>query len=139
MAPGAVAHLKVFRNGQDQDMAVTLGEYPAEVSGAQGSESGSTGESAGLAGVQVQNLTPGIASQLNVPANTSGVVITQVAPSSPAASAGLQQGDIIQEVNHKPIHNVGEYEHAMSGSGNQPVLLLVNRGGTTLFVVISPQ
>jgi len=139
MAPGAVAHLKVFRNGQDQDIAVTLGEYPAEVSGAQGSESGSTGESAGLAGVQVQNLTPGIASQLNVPANTSGVVITQVAPSSPAASAGLQQGDIIQEVNHKPIHNVGEYEHAMSGSGNQPVLLLVNRGGTTLFVVISPQ
>ena len=139
MAPGSVAHLKVFRNGQEREIAVTLGEFPAEGSAGGSAESGSGGESAGLQGVQVQNLTPSIASQLNVPTTTTGVVISQVDPSSSAAAAGLQQGDIIQEVNHKPVHNVAEYEHALSGTGNQSVLLLVNRGGNTLFVVISPQ
>ena len=139
LAPGAVAHLKVFRDGKDLEVSVTLGEYPAEGPAGAGAESGGGSQSAGLQGVQVQNLTPSIARQLNVPATTTGVVITQVEPSSPAASAGLRQGDIIQEVNHKPVHNVAEYSSAMAASSKQPVLLLINRGGSTLFVVISPE
>jgi len=139
MAPGTTVHFKVFRNGKDLDTAVVLGEFPPEGAAGKGSESGGIGQSAGLAGVQVQNLTPSIASQLNLPTDTTGVVITQVDPSSAAAAAGLQQGDIIQEVNHKPVHNITEYDGALSASTKQPVLLLVNRAGTTLFVVITPQ
>ena len=68
-----------------------------------------------------------------------GVVVSQVDPNSDAAAAGLEQGDVIQEVNRRLVHNVAEYQEAAAGVGNQPVLLLVNRGGTTHYVVIQPQ
>lgn len=137
MAPGATVHLTISRNGQTRDVAVTLGEYPEENTTAQ--EHGGSGTSAALAGVQVQNLTPTIARELKIPSTTRGVVITEVDPSSPAAAAGIQQGDIIQDVNRQPVHNVTEYEQALKGTGKQSVLLLVNRGGTTYFVVVQPQ
>ncbi len=54
---------------------------------------------------------------------------------SPAA-ADLQRGDVIQEVNHKPISNVQQYKQALAAAGDQPVLLLVDRGGVTQYVVV---
>ncbi|HEV2392093.1 MAG TPA: PDZ domain-containing protein, partial [Verrucomicrobiae bacterium] len=89
----------------------------------------------GLQGVQVQNLTPDIAQQLQLAPGTKGVVVTAVDPSSPADSE-LNRGDVIQEVNHKPIADVEQYRQAIASAGNQPVLLLVNRGGATQYVVI---
>jgi serine protease Do len=137
MAPGSVAHLKVFRNGQAKDMEVTLGEYPEKGGGA---TTRSGGEApANLKGVKVQNLTADIAKQLGLPSSTTGVVVNQVDPLSPAAAAGIQQGDVIQEVNRKPVRNVEQYDQALAGTANQSVLLLVNRGGTTHFVVVQPQ
>jgi serine protease Do len=134
LSPGAVAHLKVFRNGQMHDVDVTLEQLPEQAQAGPGNAPGSVS----LAGVQVENLTPGLAQQLGLPATTAGVVVAMVDPSSPAASA-LQQGDVIQEVNRKPVHNVQEYQQALSSIQNQPVVLLVNHGGTTHYVVIQPQ
>ena len=135
MAPGAVVKLTVWRDGKSQDVNVTLGELPETA------EKGTPGESnaSSLEGVEVQNLTPDIAQQLNLPSATHGVVVTSVDPSSAAASAGLQRGMVIQEVNHKPIGNVTEYNQALAGAHGQSVLLLVNQGGVTQFVVIEPQ
>jgi serine protease Do len=65
--------------------------------------------------------------------------VTNVDPGSSAAEAGIQQGDVIQEVNHKPVHSTGDFESAVAGMANQPVLLLVNRNGTTHYVVVAPQ
>jgi serine protease Do len=139
MAPGTVVHLQVFRNGQEKTMDVTLGEYP-EKGAAKSTPGGEEQpEAAALKGVQVQNLTPDVARQLNLPPSTTGVIVSQVDPNSAAAEAGLQRGDIIQEVNRKPVHNMDEYRAALSGLANQPVLLLVNHGGTTLYVVIPGQ
>jgi serine protease Do len=134
MVPGSVAHLQIFRNGQQKDVDVTLGEYP-EKGAAQATPSGAP-TPATLKGVQVQNLTPEIARQMNLPPSTTGVVVSEVDPSSYAAEAGLQRGDVIQEVNRKPVHNLNEYHEALAGADNHSVLLLVNRGGTTSFVVI---
>jgi serine protease Do len=137
MAPGSVAHLKVFRNGQSKDMEVTLGEYP-EKGGSTTTRSG--GEApANLKGVKVQNLTPDMAKQLGLSSSTTGVVVNQIDPLSPAAAAGIQQGDVIQEVNRKPVRNVEQYDQALAGTAGQAILLLVNRGGTTHFVVVQPQ
>ncbi len=131
-APGTTVKLGVSRDGKMQNVNVTLGELPEKVAqeGA-GKESGP----GGLQGVEVQTLSPDIAQQLQLPGGTKGVVVTDVDPSSPAASE-LNRGDVIQEVNHKPIANVGEYRQAIASAGNQPVLLLVNRGGGTQYVVI---
>jgi serine protease Do len=130
--PGTAVKLKVWRDGKTQDTNLTLGELPEKA------EKVSEGEDGGgaLEGVEVENVTPEIAQQLNLKAGTRGVVVSSVDPSSAAGSAGLRQGDVIQEVNHKPVSNVEEYQRAMAGAEKQPVLLLVNRGGVTNFLVV---
>jgi serine protease Do len=89
-----------------------------------------------LVGVDVQDLTPEIAQQLNLRAATHGVVVSSVDQSSPAAAQGLRQGDVIQEVNHKPVTNVDEFNRGLAGAEKRPVLLLVNRGGITSYIVV---
>ena len=136
-APGTVVHLKVFSAGKTSDVAVTLGELPAkaEKTTAQPGET----PSAALQGLTVETLTPEIAHDLSLPAQTAGVVVSSVEPGSAAAEPGLRRGDVIQEVNHQPVRNVSEFKNATAQLGKQPVLLLVNRGGNTLYVVIEAQ
>jgi len=92
-----------------------------------------------LEGIQVETLTPAIARQLDLPPGISGVVVTEVSPGTASAEAGLTRGDVIQEVNRRPVTNVNEFRAAVREEGDKPVLLLVNRSGTTSYVVISPQ
>ena len=70
---------------------------------------------------------------LGLSPTAAGVVVSQVSPSSAAASAGLQQGDVIQEVNRRPVRNVAEFEAAVRNS-KQGTLLLVNRNGHTTYI-----
>ncbi len=133
--PGAQVRLKVFRDGKELEIPVTLGEMPSQ------SEPASEGEGgeAALEGLSVDTLTPQIARQLDLPARTRGVVVTDVQPGSLAAEAGLRRGDVIQEVNRKPVATVEEFQRAVRAGGRQPVLLLINRGGSTSFVAIEPR
>ena len=133
-APGSTVKLDIFRNGQKQQVSATLGEYPEKTETA---ENAQPGEGSVMEGLQVEGLTPDIAQQLNLPAGTRGVVITRVDPNSTAGEAGLQRGDVIQEVNRKSVANVEQFRAAIRGAGNQPLLLLLNRGGSTSYVVIS--
>ncbi|MBX5495619.1 MAG: PDZ domain-containing protein, partial [Bryobacteraceae bacterium] len=133
--PKSTVQLKVFRNGKEMTLPVTLGELPEEQN-----RSGFSQEDRGsvLDGVQVDELTPQVARQLGLPRDTFGVVITDVRPGSPAAEAGLRRGDVVQEVNRRRVTNVSSFERAVrEGEGNS-ILLLVNRGGNTMFLVIEP-
>ena len=133
-APGTSVKLQVSRDGKIQDVNVTLGELPGEKNAEEKPGESSTG---GLEGVNVQELTPDALEELQLPAGTRGVVVTSVDPSSVAAAAGLDRGDVIQEVNHRPVHNVDEYKQAVSSAGNRSVLLLVSEpGGVTQYMVI---
>jgi serine protease Do len=134
MPPGSTAKLQIYRDGKTQDVDVTLGELPTEKTASTGSDQ--SGQGGGLEGVDVQELTPDIAHELNLPAGTHGVVIGSVDASSQAAAAGLQRGNVIEEVNHKPITNIQQYKQAVSAAGQQPVLLLVNQNGVTRFMVV---
>ena len=135
-APGTVVKMDILRNGQKQQITATLGEVPEKAQTAENKEEGQAQE---MEGVQVENLTPEVAQQLNLPAGTRGVVITNVDPNSTAAESGLTRGDIIQEVNRKPVNNVEQFRDAVRGAGNEPLLLLVNQQGSTRYVVISPK
>jgi serine protease Do len=137
-APGTNVNLQLMRDGKTQDVNVTLGELPEK--SASNNEPGGSTASGGLQGVEVQTLTPDIAQQLQVPSGTTGVVVSSVDEASPAAAAGLQRGDVIEEVNHKPVSSVAQYRQALSAAGNQPVLLLVmSQGGVTHYLVVQPQ
>jgi serine protease Do len=135
MSPGQTVKLEILRNGQKQTVSVTLVEFPDKTATASQREP----KSDALQGVQVDELTPQIAHELQLPAGTTGVVITDVDASSAAAEAGLQRGGVIQEVNRQPVSNVGQYEKAIRATGNGEVLLLINRGGATRYVAIAGQ
>ncbi|MGB7284905.1 MAG: DegQ family serine endoprotease [Candidatus Acidiferrum sp.] len=132
MQPGTEVTLKYLRNGDVRDATVKLAEMPTQT-GQVNSSNDQSGSSA-LSGVHVSNLDPDTAQQLGIPSTTKGVVVTSIDPASQMANSGLQQGDVIQEVNHQPVNNVSEFESAVRKAGDNP-LLLVNRGGTTLFIV----
>ncbi len=135
MAPGTSVRLGLIRDGKDRTLDVTLGTQPGN-----GPEEKSAQEHGGiLEGLSVDELTPQIARQLNLPRETHGVVVSQVDPDSAAGMAGLHRGDVIQEVNRKPVYNVRDFEDAVRQGGGQPVLLLVNRGGNTFFVALEQQ
>jgi serine protease Do len=134
MDPNTKVMLKVMRNGATQDMAVTLGDFPSkeEHASAQTPDSDKS-----LDGVTVENLDADAAQQLKLPASTKGVVVDEVNPGSHAADAGLQQGDVIEQVNHQAVASVRDYSRAVSSTAkDQPVLLLVNRSGNTIYLAV---
>ncbi len=140
MPPDTTAKLSIWRDGKTLEIPVTLGTRP-ENPGQPNNKSNSQGEQGPgvMKGVQVETLTPEITQQLNLPSSTHGVVVDSVDPSSNAAAAGVQRGDVIQEVNRKPVENVQQYQQALSSAGNQSVLLLINHQGITNYVVVQPQ
>jgi serine protease Do len=134
MDPSTAVTLKVLRDGKTQDVSVTLGQYPSKEERASVQNDNSDNS---LQGVSVENLTPETAQELKLPATTKGVVVNQVNPASRAAEAGLKPGDVIQQVNHQSVASVNEYNHAVGASGkDQPVLLLVDRNGNSLFLAV---
>ncbi len=133
-APGTTIKLQISRDGKTQDVSVALGELPEKAEKAGSEENGGSG----LEGVEVQPLTPDIAEQLQLSPGTRGVVVMSVDPASPAASS-LQRGDVIQEVNHKPVASIEQFRQAVSAAGKGSVLLLVNSQGVTRYVVIESQ
>jgi len=132
MSPGTQVKLDIWRDGKVQPFTVTLGELPKDKETTESSDD-SSGE---IQGIDVQDLTPEISQQLNLPSGTHGVVVTSVDPASAAAAAGINRGDLIQEINHKPVTSASQYKQLMSGASGQPILLLINRGGITSFVVV---
>jgi serine protease Do len=102
--PGTQVQLGVNRAGESKTFDVTLGNLPEDkVAKANGNQSGAHREA--LAGVGVTDLDQNTRSELNIPQNVQGAVITEVAPNSAAYEAGLRVGDVITELNRKPVKN----------------------------------
>jgi serine protease Do len=131
-APGQEVDMKIIRGSKTETKKVTVGEIPVQM------QKPSKGEFNNLLkGVTVQNLTPDVYSQLNLPKRLKGVVVSEVAEDSPAAMA-LIQGDVIQEINRQKIANVTEYEKVVSNiKPDENILLLIFRSGSSLFITLS--
>jgi serine protease Do len=132
MQPGTTVKVKVLREGKPVQFDIKLDELPVKQERASAEKPGAEG---GLQGVEVENLSAQDAQELKLPARTGGVVVTAVDPSSQAAEAGLKRGDVIQEVNRKPVRNANEFDQAVRNAGKSP-LLLVNRQGNTLYLAV---
>jgi membrane-associated protease RseP (regulator of RpoE activity) len=57
-------------------------------------------------------------------------------PGSPAQEAGLRPGDLIHEVNRRPVRSAREFSEAVRQQRDKDLVLLVNRRGSTAFVVV---
>ena len=131
-APGQEVEIKIIRGSKTETKKVTVGEIPVQM------QKPSKGEFNNLLkGVTVQNLTPDVYSQLNLPKRLKGVVVSEVAEDSPATMV-LIQGDVIQEINRQKIANVTEYEKVVSNiKPDENILLLIFRSGSSLFITLS--
>ncbi|HTS06321.1 MAG TPA: Do family serine endopeptidase [Candidatus Eisenbacteria bacterium] len=136
--PGTKVDLTVLRDGKTMQVPVTL-----EALGSHGSENGSQSESTGKArwGLGLENLTPEIRDQLQAPNSLHGAVIEQVQPGSSADNAGLQQGDIILEVNRHKVQSASDVQQDLSSvpKGQDALVLIWSNGGNTFRVLHSPE
>ena len=135
--PGAKIDLTVLRNGKTLNIPVTLEALGSHAE----NENGGSAEGQGKMhwGIGVANLTPDMRDQMQVPGNVHGALIEQVAPGSPADNAGLQQGDIILEVNRHKVQNASDVKQELSSvpKGQDALLLVYSNGGNT-FRVLHP-
>jgi serine protease Do len=124
--------MKVLRDKKELPLSVTVGELKDEEVVASAPEKGELG-------MAVQRLTPQIAESLGLD-KTDGVVVSAVDPGSAADEAGIRRGDVIVEIDRKPIRSIDEYKQAVAGiQKGKGVLLLVRRGESTLFLALKPQ
>lgn len=137
MSPGQKANLTVLRNGQSEDKALTLASLNDN-----GNESASNA-SHGKArwGIGIQDISPDMRSELQLPDNVKGAVITSVQPGSPADNAGLSRGDVIMQVNRKDTDNASSVKSALSGvpQGQDALVLVHSNGGDTFRVLHAPE
>ena len=136
--PGTTIHLKVMRNGSSQEIPVTL-----EAMGARDHDSESANAEHGKPrwGLGLEDLTPQTRQQIQANSNIEGAVIDHVTPGSPADNAGLQRGNVILEVNRKPMRSADDVKNALSSvPQNQDALVLVwSNGSSTFRVLHAPQ
>lgn len=143
---GKDAQVKILRDGREQTLSVKVAERPSD-------EMLAKKESAPkeptdtikppdnvLAALRIQALDPAMMSQMNIPAKTTGVVITSVEAGSSAEAAGLQRGDVIQEVNHEVVKSLDDYQKAVNKiKKDELAVLLLSRQGNNLFVAVNPK
>jgi serine protease Do len=83
----------------------------------------------GKLGIFVTDLTPELARQIGIDISR-GVVVTEVKPNSTAGLIGVEEGDVILEINKSEVSSAAEYERQMKRlkKGQKVVLLLARRG-----------
>jgi serine protease Do len=131
---GESVTVKVSRDGKMMDRQIKVGEM--EEKGVEVSQSPASHKSLGIT---IQNVTPEIAKGLGLKKET-GVVVARVEPGSPAADAGIQRGDVIQEVNRKPVKDVEDFvQKVEKAKGQESILLFIQRGQNNLFAAVTPK
>ena len=131
--PGTTITLGILRDGKTSEVKATLAEN-ADAKKAGRSSGDREGEGSAKYGMTVEPITPEIARQLDLDRDAKGVVITGVDPSGAAAAAGLREGDVIQQVNGKSVDSADDVRDALNATNGKPAVLLVARGGNTIFV-----
>ena len=133
-APGSDITLGILRDGKPEKIAVKVGEFKGE---SQVAGNSSEGNHKGRLGLAVDDLTPDMRSQWNVPAQVKGAAVQSVRPASPADDAGIAPGDVILEVNRHSVDSAQNFINQVHSvpAGKDILLLVWSRGGTTYRVV----
>ena len=130
LAPGTEVKLGVLRNGKKLDITLRLGERPSNLGPAARRSGGDAESTVGNLGLQVRPLTDSIARRLGYEGE-EGVLIADVDGGSAAYRAGLRQGDLIQEINHRAIRSMADFNEVMSGvKAGDNLLFYVRRGNS---------
>jgi serine protease Do len=142
---GRDAKVRVLRDGKEETFTVKIAERPSDEMLARREPGAPPGESAKppdnvLAALRVQPLDAATLSQMNLPAKTTGVLVNHVEAGSSAEAAGIQRGDVIQEVNHETVKTLEDFQKASAKIKKEDMaVLLLSRQGNNLFVAVNPK
>jgi len=125
--PGKPVKVEVIRDGKNKMLSITIALLKEK-----DSRMASLGDPLGI---QVQDITPELAQSFNLE-DSEGVLVSNVKPGDPAAEAGLRRGDVIAEVNRKPVRSLAEYRGLIAQVKSGTVLLLVKRNGSSIFIAV---
>ena len=140
IAPGTKVAIGLVRDGKAQTVNVKVGELPGEHALARagrtpGGQAAADDEGT-LNGVGVADLANQLRREFDVPLTVRGAIVTEVAPNSAAASAGLQPGDVIQEINRQPVDDAATAVKLTEKPDSKKTLLRIwNQKGTRYVVV----
>jgi len=140
--PGTEIKLTVVREGKEMELTATLDEFKVADSKNTGPGSGddengaSPQNQSGKLGLSLEPVTPKIAKQLGLDSDSEGLVVTNVDQDGPAAEAGIARGDVILEINRKPVNSFADVKSAIDGAGDAPILLLISRRGQTIYLTL---
>jgi serine protease Do len=138
-SPGTTLSLDVLRDGKTEKFSATTAERPGTKRAGKGLEALSQNDSNDegvLNGVAVDDLDQNGRRQLNLPARLKGALITQVAPDSASARAGLRAGDVILEINRQPVSSAKDAIDLSTKAEGKKTLLKLWSKNSTIFVVV---
>ena len=147
LAPGSTATLVVVREGRKMTLKVKLDERPDSADGregrtprgSRGGDSGKTSEALENFGIdKVAPVTSGLRRQYRLDANAEGLVIVEVDSDSPAGAAGIREGDLLHQVGGRNVRTLEDLSRAVR-SGDDSVVLLIEREGNTFFVSLKKE
>jgi serine protease Do len=124
---GAAVGITVFRDGSLREVRATLAPAPGD--------GGERNETPKL-GLSLQTLTPELASSLGLPPGARGAAVTEVAEGSPGARAGLLPGDVILDVDRRPVTSADEASRVLGDGRSAAHLLRVYGRSGVRFVTI---
>ncbi|WP_171237465.1 Do family serine endopeptidase [Ruegeria sp. HKCCA5763] len=131
---GTDSTLTVLRDGKQETLTLTVGQHQA--ASAQ-PDTPVEAEVAGTTlGVTVAPLTETVRAETGIPETVDGVVVTDLKPDSPAAKAGLQRGDVIVKLGNQETFTPDALKAALDSEKTDPALVLINRGGSQIFVAV---
>ena len=134
--PGSAARLDIRRDGDSQQVTVTLATLPGEAQQASAPDQAPRG-----IGVALAPLSADMRAQFNMPARARGVVVAGVRPNSPAEQVGLRVGDLLVGVGNKAVASPEEASAAIRAatSSGKAVALRIMRDGNTAYVAVAPE
>ncbi|HKL23071.1 MAG TPA: PDZ domain-containing protein, partial [Tichowtungia sp.] len=123
--------IRLIRNGKEKKVAVRLKKREEDNLPGQPSE-----EDRSQLGINLREMNPEMARRFGFDAGEKGVLVTAVQPGGKAAQAGIQQGDLIKELNHSNVRTIEDFKEKFDRiREGQPVRLLIRRG-RHMFMVI---
>jgi serine protease Do len=135
-SPGTKINLEVLRDGETKEITATTGDRPNSDSKG-GEELSQNGDDTGtLNGVAVDDLNADVRQQFDIPPRIKGAVITNVAPDSASARAGLRPGDVILEINKHPVNSAQDAVELTTHPASKKTLVKLWSHGSTIFVVV---
>ncbi|HMB26454.1 MAG TPA: PDZ domain-containing protein, partial [Blastocatellia bacterium] len=137
--PGAEVTITVLRDGREQQLRAKLDELPNQTTSRPTGAPGAGSSDEERLGWTVTPMTPELAARLGLGRDARGLVITDVDPAGAAAEAGLQPGDVIEQINRQEVRSAEDLKSALSRAGSQPLLLLIQRRGATAYMTLRPR